>query len=166
MNFPACSVIARTTSGCDDASRVDGDAGGAIEEAVAIHVLDDGALAAGDDERIVAGVRRRDELAIAIDDGLGLRAWQRGLDVRCVHGCCCSVRGLFPCFQRVVLPVSSSTMPRASRSLRMRSASAKLRDSRAARRASISCSISSTGPAAVRPRRGGARARREPGRSA
>src|SRR6478752_5002942 len=48
-------------------------------------------------------------------------------------------------FHLVTAPESSRVMPRASRSVRIRSASAKLRAMRAARRASISCSISSTG---------------------
>ena len=63
MNFCACSAIALTTSGCDDAGRVDGDAGGAVEEPVAVDVFDHRAFAAGDHERIVAGVGRRHELA-------------------------------------------------------------------------------------------------------
>ena len=48
-------------------------------------------------------------------------------------------------FQRVPAAVSSSRMPRASRSFRILSASAKLRPARAARRAWMSWSISSTG---------------------
>ena len=45
-----------------------GNAGRAVEEDVAVHVLDDRALAARDDERIVARVRRRDDLRVALDD--------------------------------------------------------------------------------------------------
>ena len=51
---------------CDDLrvrvpGGVDGDAGGAVEEPVAVHVLDDGAFAARHDEGIVARVRRGDD---------------------------------------------------------------------------------------------------------
>ena len=53
------------------AGGVDGDAGGAVEEHVAVDVLDGGAVAARHDERIAARVRRRDDLAVALDDGLG-----------------------------------------------------------------------------------------------
>ena len=68
--------------GMRDAGGVDRDAGRAVEEDVAVDVLDDGAFAAGDDERIVARVGRRHELRVLLDDRLGLRAGQRSLDVR------------------------------------------------------------------------------------
>jgi hypothetical protein len=67
------------------AGRVHRDPGGAIEEAVAVHVLDDGPLAAGDDERVVAGVGGGDELRVAVDERLGLRPRQVGLDIWCLH---------------------------------------------------------------------------------
>ena len=50
------------------AGRVDRDAGGAVEEAIAVDVLDDGPFAAGDDERVVARVGRRHEPGVALDD--------------------------------------------------------------------------------------------------
>ena len=53
------------------AGGVDGDAGGAVEKQVAVDVLDDGAGAARHDKGIAAGVRRRDDLAVALDDGFG-----------------------------------------------------------------------------------------------
>jgi hypothetical protein len=43
-----------------------GDAGGEVEEEVAVHVLDDGAAAALRDERIDARVRGGDEAPIAL----------------------------------------------------------------------------------------------------
>ena len=67
------------------AGRVDRDAGGAIEEAIAVDVLDDRPFASRNDERIVARVGRRDELRVLVDDRLGLGARQGGLDVGCVH---------------------------------------------------------------------------------
>ena len=67
------------------AGGVDGDAGGAIEEQVAVDVLDDGAGAAGHDEGIAARVGRRHDLAVALDDGFGFGAGQGGLDQRRVH---------------------------------------------------------------------------------
>ncbi len=64
----------------------DRDAGGAVEEQVAVDVLDDGALAAGHDEGIVARVGRRHAGLVARDDGGGLRAGQGHLDIRgCAH---------------------------------------------------------------------------------
>ncbi len=56
--------------------RVDGDAGGAVEELVAVDVLDDGAFTAGHHQRIAAGVGRRHRLGVAGDDRLGVRAGQ------------------------------------------------------------------------------------------
>ena len=76
------------------AGRVDGDAGGAIEEQVAVDVLDDRAGAARHHERIAARVRRRHDLAVALDDGLGLGPGQRGLDQRRVHTLIIVVEGL------------------------------------------------------------------------
>src|SRR5688572_5370890 len=70
-----------------DAGRVHGDAGRAIEEAVAVDVFDDGAFAAGDDERIVAGIRRRDELRVLLDDCLRLRAGEDRFYFGSIHVC-------------------------------------------------------------------------------
>ena len=130
--------------GVADAGRVDGDAGRAVEKAIAVDVLDDRALAAGDDERIVARVGRRHEFLVAFDDRPGLRARKRRVDFRGLHAGSAYFFFYF-FFQRVVEPVSSRMMPWLSRSLRMRSASAKLRARRASRLAAISRSISSTG---------------------
>ena len=49
-----------------------------IEEAIAVHVLDHGALAARHGERILLGVRRRREAVLASDDRAGL--WPRRRD--------------------------------------------------------------------------------------
>ena len=68
-----------------DAGRVDGDAGGAVEKAIAVDVLDDRALATRDDERIVPGVGGRNVLAVAVDDGFGLGARQRRVNLRSLH---------------------------------------------------------------------------------
>ena len=133
MNFCACSAIALHDLGMRHAGRVDGDAGGAVEEPIAVDVLDHRAFAARDHERIVAGVGRRHELRVALDDRLGLRAGQRRLDVGCVHAVvplpshsiisihlthlhCCTTGTDYFLFHLVVAPVSSSRMPRASRS--------------------------------------------------
>ena len=75
--------------GMRDAGRVDRDAGGAIEEAVAVDVLDHRPFAAGDHERIVARVGGRDVLRVALDDRPGLRAGQRRPDVWRVHLAAC-----------------------------------------------------------------------------
>ena len=74
MNFAAWSAIALTTSGMRHAGGVHGDPGGAVEEDVAVDVLDDRPFAARDDQRIVARVRRGHELRVLVDDGFGLRA--------------------------------------------------------------------------------------------
>ena len=113
------------------AGRVDGDAGGAVEEHVAVHVLDGGAVAPGDDERIAAGVGRRDHLAVALDDRLRLRAGQRGLEVRGVHRfdpTCASSAG-------ALRAVFDAARPARASSSRMRSAAAKSRRRRASLRA-------------------------------
>ena len=60
-----------------------GDAGRHVEEAVAVHVFDDGPAAAGDDERVDAGVRWGDELGVPFEQRLsaGARAeevWTQG----------------------------------------------------------------------------------------
>ena len=67
------------------AGGVDGDAGGAVEEDVAVDVLHGGAAAPGHHERIAAGVGRRHHLAVALDDRPGLGARQRGLELWRVH---------------------------------------------------------------------------------
>ena len=79
MNFAACSAMARDDVGMRNAGGIDGDAGGAVEEPVAVDVLDHRPLAAGDDERIVARVGRRDTyfasrsmIALAFGPGSGV----------------------------------------------------------------------------------------------
>src|SRR5262249_48314358 len=116
------------------AGRVDGDAGGAVEKNVPVHVLDGRAVTARDDQRIPARVRGRHDGLIARDERLGLRTRQRGDDVRRYFR-----------FQRVPPALSSSSTPRAASSWRMRSAAAKSRRSRAAWRCSMNWAISSTG---------------------
>ncbi len=56
------------------AGRSYGDAGGEIEELVAVNVFDDNAPAALGDHRIRTGVRRRNVTGIAIENSLGIRA--------------------------------------------------------------------------------------------
>jgi hypothetical protein len=71
--------------GVRHAGRIHRDAGRAVEKPVAVDVLHHGPFAAGDHERIVAGVRRRHELPIAVDDRLRLGARERRLYIWCVH---------------------------------------------------------------------------------
>jgi hypothetical protein len=59
-----------------------GDPGCEIEKAVPIGVLDDGALASFCDQGIVAGVGRRDNLLIPLNNCLCLGAGERSEDVR------------------------------------------------------------------------------------
>ena len=59
----------------------DGDAGVHVQEAVAVHVFDDGSPAALDDKRIAAGIARRDIAMVFFDHFLGLGAGQLGFDV-------------------------------------------------------------------------------------
>ena len=68
------------------ARRADRDAGGEIEEAVAVHVPGFRALGVRDHEGVVARVGGRGDLRVALDHGAGLRSRQRHLDVR-VLGC-------------------------------------------------------------------------------
>ena len=106
--------------GVRDAGGIDRDAGRAVEKDVAVDVLDDGAFAAGDDERIVARVGRRHEFRVLLDDRPGLRARRRSLDVRgvfivvCQRFCRGSRLSLYFRFHRVPAAESSSRMPRAS----------------------------------------------------
>src|SRR5262245_55082013 len=67
-------------------SRRDRDAGRTVQKHVAVDVFDDRALSARHDERIVAGIRRRDKLPIALDDRARLRTGQGRFDVRHAHG--------------------------------------------------------------------------------
>ena len=64
---------------------IDRDTGGAVQEQVAVHIFHGRPGSAGDDERIAARVRRRDDRLVAIDDGLGVRAGERGLEERDAH---------------------------------------------------------------------------------
>src|SRR5262245_2224613 len=95
------------------AGRIHGDTRGAIEEAIAVHVFDDRARAAGHDQRIAARIRRRDEPLVALDEGRSLRAGQWRLDVRSLHIECPASYRVYFRFQRVPPAESSSTMPRA-----------------------------------------------------
>ena len=63
------------------AGGVDGNAGRAIEKRVAIDIFDGRAGSPRDDERIAARVRRRDDSAVAIDEGFGVGTWKRCTDV-------------------------------------------------------------------------------------
>ena len=56
------------------AGGADSDARGKVEESVAVDILDDCAVAALGDQRIVAGERRRHESCVLLDDTLGFRA--------------------------------------------------------------------------------------------
>ena len=58
--------------------RVDGDAGGTVQEPVAVDVLDDRAFAAGHHQRIAAGIGRRHRFGVARNDRLRVRTGQRG----------------------------------------------------------------------------------------
>src|SRR5581483_3149835 len=59
-----------------------GDAGGEVEEFVAVHVLDDAAAAGFRDQRIRAGVGGRDVLLVAYQDAAGVGSEQFGADAR------------------------------------------------------------------------------------
>jgi hypothetical protein len=63
----------------------DGDAGGEVEESVAVDVPHLGALAVRHREGIVARVARRDHGRVTRDEGLGLGAGEFGLDMRGSH---------------------------------------------------------------------------------
>src|SRR5262249_2600399 len=62
--------------------RGNGDAGGAVEEQVAVNVLNDRAATAFDDQRVDARVRRPHVAGIALQQCLPLGAGQPGPDVR------------------------------------------------------------------------------------
>ncbi len=64
------------------AGRTDGDAGGKIQKCIAIHVFDNCAVTAFGDERVIPGIGRRHELAVALDDAPGVGAGQRGKQLR------------------------------------------------------------------------------------
>src|SRR5688572_3245055 len=61
--------------------RIHGNAGSEVQKQVAVDVLDDGAAAALDDQRIGTRVRRRHELVIACQEFLGLRPGKVGLNL-------------------------------------------------------------------------------------
>src|SRR5688500_17048847 len=58
-----------------------GDAGREVEEQIAVHILDDGAAAAGADQRIDERVRRRHVLLVVLEEGLGTREGKHGLQI-------------------------------------------------------------------------------------
>ncbi len=62
------------------AGGADGDAGGEVEEAIAIDVFDDAAEGALDDEGVLAGVRGGTEAFIAIDELAGAGAGEGRVD--------------------------------------------------------------------------------------
>ena len=76
INFAAWSLDGVDHAGMAVAGGDDGDAGVQVEEAVAIDVLDDGAVAARDHERVGARVGRRENARVALDDGFRLGAGQ------------------------------------------------------------------------------------------
>ncbi len=63
----------------------DGDSGVEVEEAVAVHVLHDGAFAVRATSGIAARVGRRHYSCVALDDGPRARTRQGGLQNRKVH---------------------------------------------------------------------------------
>ena len=63
------------------AGRIHRDARRAVEEDVAVDVLDHRAASALDDERIPARVRRRNNGFVPVDDGFSFRSWEEGLDL-------------------------------------------------------------------------------------
>src|SRR2546422_10559281 len=65
----------------------DGDARHEIEEAIAVDILDDGALAARYRERILLGIRRGRKAVLPFDDGAGFGTRWRHDDARIVAGC-------------------------------------------------------------------------------
>ena len=69
-NFCDCSMMACDDVGMGVAGRGDGDAGRAVEEDVAVDVLDERAFPARHHERVVARVGRRDDLRVALDERL------------------------------------------------------------------------------------------------
>ena len=77
--------MASTTRGMAVAGGDYGDAGGEIEEAVAVHVLDDGAFAFVRHQRIAARVGRRYDFRIAFDDGARAGTGQGSVEDRKVR---------------------------------------------------------------------------------
>ena len=68
------------------AGGVDGDAGGEVEELVAVDVFDAAAAAAFGDQRIAAGVGGRHPAIVGVDDGARFGSGQRAGDARRVSG--------------------------------------------------------------------------------
>src|SRR5579884_2877821 len=60
----------------------DGNSGSEVEELVAVHILDDAAPAALGNQRIGAGVRRRDVAFVALQYAPGIGAGQGGDNLR------------------------------------------------------------------------------------
>jgi hypothetical protein len=58
-----------------------GDSGGEIEEFVAVNIGDNDAAAALGDQRVGAGVGRRDQFVVGIENALGIGAGQGGADL-------------------------------------------------------------------------------------
>src|SRR6185312_13063131 len=63
-----------------------GDAGGEIEEAVAVDVPDLHATAPGHDEGVVTRIGGRADRAVALEERAGLGSGQLGADVGWMHG--------------------------------------------------------------------------------
>jgi hypothetical protein len=70
--FDCCDNLRVTVTGCADC-----DAGGEVEEAVAVHIFDHRTGGALDDERVVAGVRGRAVSLVALDQRLCLGTGKR-----------------------------------------------------------------------------------------
>ena len=68
------------------AGRGDGDAGGEVEELVAVDVFDSATAAAFDDQRITAGVARGKQAIVFGNDALGVGAGQGAEDLRAEAG--------------------------------------------------------------------------------
>ena len=76
--------------GADDvgvgvAGGVDGDAGGAVQKEIAVHILDRRPPRALDDERVATRIGRRYGTAVALDERSGLGTRERGFDFRDAH---------------------------------------------------------------------------------
>ena len=84
MSSAACFAIAATDARVGVAGGVDGDAGGEVEEDVAVDVLDGAAVAAHGDDRVGAREAGAGPGVVELDVGAGPGARQLGHDVR--HG--------------------------------------------------------------------------------
>ena len=74
MNFSACSWMALTTFGMAVTGGDHRNAGGKIQETVAVHIPHFGALAMIHDKGITTRIRRGNYILISLDQGPSLRA--------------------------------------------------------------------------------------------